>query len=126
MDDILARIEQLRRRRGLSMNELSRLAQIGSSCYSQIHRRGTCTLYALRKLADVLGMEITLTQKPGPARVVPLKPCGTVSAARRHQARGEEMCLPCKAVYRTAEAERKRRERCGLTGTTPRPDGRVA
>ena len=37
-----------------------------------------------------------------------LAPCGTVAAAKRHQARGEEMCESCLAVYREHERVRAR------------------
>lgn len=37
-----------------------------------------------------------------------LAPCGTVTAAKRHQARGEEMCELCLAVYREHERVRAR------------------
>lgn len=37
-----------------------------------------------------------------------LAPCGTVTAAKRHQARGEEMCESCLAVYREHERVRAR------------------
>lgn len=37
-----------------------------------------------------------------------LAPCGTVTAAKRHQARGEEMCGPCREVYREYERVRAR------------------
>lgn len=37
-----------------------------------------------------------------------LAPCGTVTAAKRHQARGEEMCGPCREVYREHERVRAR------------------
>ena len=37
-----------------------------------------------------------------------LAPCGTVSAAKRHQARGEEMCDLCLATYREHERVRAR------------------
>lgn len=45
-----------------------------------------------------------------------LAPCGTVTAAKRHQARGEEMCGPCREVYREYERVRARqRYRKGRT-----------
>ena len=37
-----------------------------------------------------------------------LAPCGTVTAAKRHQARGEEMCSSCLVVYREYERVRAR------------------
>lgn len=40
-----------------------------------------------------------------------LRPCGTVAAAKRHQARGEEMCAPCREVLREHERTRKRKRR---------------
>lgn len=114
-DPVLERIEQLRLARGMSMSRLSITAGLAINCYSQVRRRGTATLYALRRFCDVLGMELTMTEKPGPYRVVPLKPCGTVSAARRHQSRGEPMCVACGNVYRAAEARRKRLARSSET-----------
>lgn len=44
-----------------------------------------------------------------------LRPCGTVAAAKRHRARGEEMCGPCREVYREHERIRKRARRGSAT-----------
>jgi len=44
-----------------------------------------------------------------------LAPCGTVAAAKRHQARGEEMCGPCREVLREYERTRKRTRRGSTT-----------
>ena len=44
-----------------------------------------------------------------------LRPCGTVAAAKRHRARGEEMCGPCREVLREYERTRKRARKGSAT-----------
>lgn len=114
-DPILDRVEELRLAREMTMKDLERTA--GITNYRGILRHGSCNLRTLRVLCDALGVEVTVTEKPGPHRTVPLRPCGTPSAARRHQARGEPMCEPCRRALWAWDAARKRTAR----GREPEP-----
>jgi hypothetical protein len=114
-DPVLDRIEQLRLNRELTMRDIEQ--QAGISSYRAILGRGGCTLHTLRQLCDALGVEITLTDKPGPYRTIPLRPCGTPSAARRHQERGEPVCEPCRRALNAWDAARKRLARRRSTGS---------
>lgn len=51
-----------------------------------------------------------------PARGRELRPCGTPTAAKRHQARGEPVDEACREALRAYDRQRKRRERMGAGG----------
>jgi hypothetical protein len=106
VDPILERVEEIRLQREMTMKALEEAS--GISSYRAVRERGRCNLVTLRLLCDALDVELTVTDKPGPFRTVPLRPCGTPSAARRHQNRGEPMCEPCRRAVRAWDAARKR------------------
>ncbi len=46
-----------------------------------------------------------------PLKRLPLQPCGTTAAYKRHRAHGEPPCLPCLAAAKTSAAARNRKMR---------------
>lgn len=115
VDPLIVEIERRRIERGWTARTLEREAGLSPSTYRQLRRRGTCTLQIMRLLCEALGLDIIATPKPVEYSRRPLAPCGTPSAARRHWARGEELCEPCRRATRVYDTTRKRNIRAQQT-----------
>lgn len=108
VDPLILEIERRRIERRWTARQLEREAGLSPSTYRVMRRRGTGNLTTVRLLCEALGLDIIATPKPVEYSRRPLAPCGTPSAARRHWARGEELCEPCRRATRVYDTTRKR------------------
>lgn len=102
---LVAQLEAARIERGISRRDLAYAAGIGPATAETVLTTGRAHLQTILAIAHVLGLELYAVT---PLQGAQYRPCGTLSAARRHYARGEPLDALCRGEQRRYDRERKR------------------
>lgn len=102
---LVAHLEAARIEQDISRSELARRAGIDRGTVLDVLNTGRGQLHTVLAIAHVLGLELYPVT---PLQGAQYRPCGTLSAARRHYARGEPLDALCRGEQRRYDRERKR------------------
>ncbi len=116
--DLVGQLESVRREAGISRSGLARRARIDRGAVYDVLDTGRGQMHTVMAIARALGLRLYAVTPPSSAQ---LRPCGTLSAARRHYARGEKLDPLCRAVQREYDRDRKRSGRAARRGAVMLP-----
>jgi transcriptional regulator with XRE-family HTH domain len=116
LDPITTALRARRTDLGLTQTQLGARLGITKGAVSRLERGagGSPLLATLRPWAQALGFDIYTAPRLDPRgrRGIPAyRPCGTISAAKRHYSRGELLDDACRTAQRTYDRDRKRAAR---------------
>lgn len=105
MDPIVATLRQRRLSLNLSQADVARRLDVTANSISKLEaNKCSPTLHTLRQWAGALGFDLFMAAQLQPRQH---RPCGTIAAARRHHARGEQLDPHCRAAQRKYDREHK-------------------